>query len=62
MNHSNEHFEMTSRGKVSEQLRTLWKKSRNTEPDENAISEALDQTQAGANNQQWFTAKAFLDL
>jgi hypothetical protein len=55
---------VTPRGKVSEQLWMLWKKSRLTEPDDDAIANALDQTEPeDRNTQTWFSAaKARLKL
>jgi hypothetical protein len=67
MDEAHEYREMTPRGKVSERLRRLWKESRTTEPDENEISNALDQTSTNErirdrNTQSWFAAaKALLN-
>ena len=68
MDEAHEHWEMTPRGKVSDGLRALWKESRTSEPDENEISEALDQTSTherirDPDTQNWFAAaKALLNL
>lgn len=40
----NDFFELTARGKLSDELRQLWRQRKGTEPDDDQISEALDET------------------
>lgn len=54
----------TPRFAVAERLRTRWKQTKATEPDDDAIGEALDQTQpADQDEERWFAAaRTRLDL
>jgi hypothetical protein len=50
---------------VSERLAALWRQTQTTEPDADAISEALDETQPAADHdeERWFAAaRDYLNL
>jgi hypothetical protein len=54
----------TARLAVSERLAALWRQTQATEPDADAISEALDETQpADYDEERWFaSARDYLNL
>ena len=54
----------TARLAVSERLAALWRQTQATEPDADAISEALDETQpADHDEERWFAAaRDYLNL